>query len=353
MKQYMHMITCRGVLMVGTILVMMPMVGCLAPGAVRLLNKPSIERPVPHNNVKIALIIRDDRPQAIQKINMCGVNYQTAFHIPVAPMILVHTEHLDSIVAHHVVQKLQNAGYTVVSTLPITPKALSETKVKPKDFAKEDRDAAWGLRKSQDLTAEERKLAKAKKSEVTCEVGDVQSLNPWGTELDVSQADYVLEVKIRKFWTDYSYYGSVSWVSINMALCKAHDDYRSVVFGTKMYGCGYMFSFFTPLTPSSDATVSANTAYWVVLNQIENQLRSGEIQQLTSREKADAINTSETEQPSPISVTPTSEKTRIATPLQSESEAEAKLKELKSLLDQGLIQQDEYEKKRNQIIDKI
>jgi hypothetical protein len=57
------------------------------------------------------------------------------------------------------------------------------------------------------------------------------------------------------------------------------------------------------------------------------------------------------EQQLPVSVAPAIEKPKTAAPQQSETER--KLNELKRLLDQGLIQQDEYQKKRTDILDKM
>lgn len=252
--------------------------GCLAPGAVRLANKPTFSSDAGVKNVRIALVVKDDRSQAMQKANMCGVNHQTAFFIPVAPLFLAHTEHLDAIVSHHVAEKLKSAGYTVTSAIPLD-KQLSEAKVSLSDFDKETRKEAWSNRSAEAMTAEERKQIKAKKEGGGSDNLEEKTVSPWGEGLDVSSADYVLELKIKKFWTTYSYYGSYSWMTVNIALCKANDPLRTVLFGKKAYGVGYFFSFFTPLTPSSDATASFNLAYWQVMNEIEKQLRSTEIMQ--------------------------------------------------------------------------
>lgn len=248
--------------------------GCCAPGVVRVLDKPG-QYNAPANGHKVALIVRDMRPETIQKANMVGVNNQTAFHIPVAPVFLGHMEHLDSLVANHVKKRLENAGYEVVSCYP-EAKELSQQEVKASHFKAEE-DAAWQDKDSQKLSkAEKKEIKKAGKKSGIVEIENIDETNisPWGDVLDTSNADAVIEVKINKFWTDYSYYGSVSWMSANLAVCSANDELRKVFYGNKLKGGGYMFSFFTPLTPSSDATVSVNTAYWFVLNGLEKELAS-------------------------------------------------------------------------------
>lgn len=249
--------------------------GCCAPGVVRLTDKPFSGSQLAPNGHKVALIVRDERPGTIQKANMCGVNNQTAFHIPVAPIFLAHMEHLDSIVACHIKMRLEKAGYQVVSCYPKIKGSLSQEEVKASYF-EDAKDAAWQDKDSQKISKTEKKAIKeiGKKGSIEKEQFDEVFVSPWGDILDVRDANAVVELKIKKFWTDYSYYGSVSWMSVNLAVCSADDELRKVFYGNKLKGGGYMFSFFTPLTPSSDATVSVNTAYWSVLNGFEKELAS-------------------------------------------------------------------------------
>ena len=92
--------------------------GCFAPGFVRLANKPSLSTARPKNDKKVVLIVRDQRPDAIQKTNMCGVNHQTIFMIPAAPIFLAHLEHLDSIISHHMTTRLEHNVYEVLLSYP-------------------------------------------------------------------------------------------------------------------------------------------------------------------------------------------------------------------------------------------
>ena len=248
--------------------------GCCAPGVVRLMDKPVNGSHAQFNGQKVALIVRDERPETVQKANMVGVNHQTAFRLPVAPIFLAHSEHLDAIIVYHIKQRLENAGYEVVGCCPNT-KQLSTQEVSAKQFKAAEK-AAWDDKDSQKMSKAEKKAIKkaGKTGTVSVEALDEKTVGPWGEDLNVSGANAVVELKIKKFWTDYSYYGSVSWMSANLAVCSANDEIRKVFYGNKLKGGGYMFSFFTPLTPSSDATVSVNTAYWFVLNGLEKEFSS-------------------------------------------------------------------------------
>lgn len=252
--------------------------GCtLVPTPVRLSNKPFLLEPEPSGGKNICLIVRDERPQPIQKINMSGITRTTIFMIPTSFAFLAHTEHLDAIVAHHAKKLLERQGYTVIKSYPEAPSTLSPNKAGTVSLSKDDKNTAWELAKNQkedDVIGRMKKSRNAKEAEV--ENLDEDFISAWGPGIDTSGADAVIEVKIRKFWTDYNYFGSYSWVSSNLALCDPKDPKRKVLFGKKVRGLGYFFSFFTPLTPGSDIPVSMNGAYWVMLHSIEKMINSEE-----------------------------------------------------------------------------
>ncbi len=261
--------------------------GCCTTVPVRLIDKPMGVKAIDGvAKGKIAVVVRDMRPEAIQKTNMCGVNHQTIFLIPVAPIFLAHLEHLDTIVSHYAKKTLEHNGYGVVSIVPEPPSELSDKRLAKKELDSSELDAAWGAKGSQKRDKREfKQLRKEHKKDggaVVAERLDEETISPWGPELDTSQADYVLELKIKKFWTSYNYWGSFSWMTMNYALCDAQDKYRTVLHGEKLKGVGYFFSFFTPLTPVSDVNVSMNSAYWFVLNGLQDAIRDLDLRQVAS-----------------------------------------------------------------------
>ena len=80
-------------------------------------------------------------------------------------------------------------------------------------------------------------------------------------------------------------------MTANLALCSPHDPERTVLFGKKIRGFGYCFSFFTPLTPTGDSTVSVNMAYWFALNSMDKTMLAPGVMELTAdRRASDAEN---------------------------------------------------------------
>ena len=165
--------------------------GCTAPGAVRLTNKPSIsEPPLEKDRGDVALIVRSERPESLQKSNVCGVNFQTAFVIPANVMFIAHFEDLKSIVAHHASKKIERAGYDVVDCCPPRKEELSEKEASLKDFDKSERKKAWKSgRKKVKLDKKTRKRIKKEKEGVFVENLQTKQVSPWGNKLNTEKAE--------------------------------------------------------------------------------------------------------------------------------------------------------------------
>jgi len=261
----------------------------MSPGFVRLANKPGVAS-LPKNNKKIALIVRDNRPPTIQKSNMCGVNHQTIFTIPVAPLFLAHREHLDQVVVSDMKERLEGFGYDVISTYPEAARSQGDKKYDPRSgLSSAEQDAAWN---SKDEQKEDKKTIKkwkkaTKKSRegggVVVEALEEKQVSPWGPEFNTKGADVVVDAQIMKFWTEYTYWGSLSWMSVKYAVCDPNAEVRTVLYGNKLRGMGYWFSFFTPLAPSADATVSVNAAYWGVMKDLDKEMKRMDVDKLKAQ----------------------------------------------------------------------
>ena len=314
--------------------------GCFSPGFVRMLDKPVAGQRCQFNSKKVALVVRDIRPDAVKKANMCGVNHQTAFMIPAAPLFLAHAERLDSIVVNHAKTRLEAAGYEVVASYP-EARELSRTKVSAGTFAAHEKEA-WAAKDSQDVSASERKQIKKAGKSGSAQVSGLgqAQVSAWDKLVDATSADAVVEIQISKFWTHYSYYGSCSWMTANLAVCSPDDELRKVLYGSQLKGGGYMFSFFTPLTPSSDATASMNTAYWFVLNKLENEFSSPSL--------FSAIVTAGTVPESVVVVEEV-----VAQAAAPVADISVQLEKLKELKDAGLLGDAEFEAKRLELIEQL
>ena len=245
--------------------------GCaFIPTPVRLVNKPHSTDQQPSNGIKVCIIVKDERPEPMQKINMCGL-MRNVYMIPTSIAFLAHTEHLDEIVAYHMKDNLEHLGYSVVGVYPPPPSQLNQ----------ETRQAGsveeiWASMKVQDSQQE----PEAKKKGKECEVADLTEANvlPWGSKIDVNSADIVIEIKIRKFFSDCNWVGVFAWASMNMTACRADTAKRTVLFGKKLKGFGYG----TGITPIEAYGIPINISYWFVIQSMEKAMASMEFQQAIS-----------------------------------------------------------------------
>jgi len=257
------------------LLFIIPLSGCaFIPTPVRLVNKPHSVDKQPPNGTKICIIVKDERPEAMQKVNMCGL-MRNGYMIPTSIAFLAHPEQLDVIMAYHLSDNLQHLGYEVVAVYPAPPSELREDK---REAARRgDILAAMKLRDSQKDSE-----AKEKGKEGTIEPLEHDQLSPWGSDVDVSHADLVIEVKIRKFFSDCNWLGVFGWASVNMAVCRADSPTRDVLFGKKLKGFGYG----TGLTPLEAYGIPVNASYWFVMHGMEKAIASPEFQGAVSEVRA-------------------------------------------------------------------
>ncbi len=249
--------------------------GCaFVPTPVRLLDKPSGSEKSADKNVKVFVVVWDERPQSIQKSNMCGI-MRNLYMVPTSFAFLAHREHLDEILAHHIGQRLREAGYQVVGSYPQAADALSAEEIRARDLDSQARNEAWWKDAGSQADSE------FKKKGLTggVEPLDELSLSVWGEEVDPSGADAVVEIKIRKFWSDMGWAidvtGVFAWMSANFAVCDADDPARKVVFGKKVRGFGHGRG----VTPLEAYGVPINAAYWFVLHETEKVIASEEFRQ--------------------------------------------------------------------------
>lgn len=240
--------------------------GCaFIPTPVRLVNKPHQTKPGERNNVKVYIIVKDERPKAMQQVNMCGL-MRNGFMIPTSFAFLAHSEHLDQIMVHHLRRNFDHLGFTVVGTHPRPPGELSSRKVSSSELDSGTVWKAWWQSHTQNLPG-----AKQKNKPGSIEALGEQHVSAWGPDVDVSSADCVVEVKIRKFFCDVNWFGVFAWSSVNFAVCSTQDATRKVVFGKKLKGFGYGMGIVSHLEAYA---MAMNTAYWFVLHGTEKTAAS-------------------------------------------------------------------------------
>ena len=251
--------------------------GCaFIPTPVRLTDRPTSAVTLPARNVKVCTVVTDERSEHIQKCNMCGV-MRNGYMMKTSFAFLAHAEHLDAILSHHLKKYAERGGYTVVKSYPPAPDTLSSQPVKAKELDKAAKKAAWKDRGSlvdKEATKAAKKEKKEKGTEAVVDPADGIVIGPLPQDCDVSDADYIIEVKIQKFSSDCTYVGIFGWMSASVAVCDAKDPMRKVLFGKRVKGYGYGYG----LTPVEAFTIPLNMSYWTVLSGIENALRSPECQ---------------------------------------------------------------------------
>lgn len=248
--------------------------GCaFIPTPVRLLDKPTTLDVHAGGGLKLCVIVRDERPQSICESNMCGL-MRNLYMMPTSFAFLAHREHLDEIMSHHLQKSLTRLGYEVVAAYPKPPSEIGHEEVKAKDFDEKARSAAWW----KDRHSQNEEGAKKSNLQGGVETSDEDQVSAWGPEVELNGADAVVEVKVRKFWSDMGWGidvgGVFAWMSANVAVCNPRDPERRVVFGRKVRGFGHGRG----ITPVEAYGIPINAAYWFVLHEIEKTASSGDFQ---------------------------------------------------------------------------
>lgn len=178
------------------------------------------------------------------------------------------------ITVHHLTDNFEHLGYTVVSSDPKAPEELTAEEMKAAQIDQNAKKAAW----STDRKTQDDPQSKKKGLQGGADPLDETAVSAWGPNVDTSQADVVVEVKIRKFWSDCNYLGVFAWMSANLGICDPTDPDRKVVFGRKVRGFGYGTGF----TPIEAYGVPINVAYWFVLHEIEKTAASDDFRKAVS-----------------------------------------------------------------------
>ncbi len=319
---------------VGALCVMFTSGCAFIPTPVRLTDRPASAVALPAKDVKVCVIVTDERPGYIQKCNMCGV-MRNGYMMKTSFAFLAHAEHLDAILSHHLKKYAERDGLTVIKSYPPAPDTLSSRAIKAKELDKDAKKAAWkdrGKLVDKDATKEAKKEKKNKATDAVIDPADGVVMGPWAPDIDVGGADYVIEVKVQKFSSDCTWVGIFGWMSASVAICDAKDSMRKVLFGKRIKGYGYGYG----LTPVEAFTIPLNMSYWTVLSGIEKALRSPECEAVL---KASSI------------VIVASPETKVDS-IQSDNVTE-NLAKLKRLKDSDFITDEEPHVRRKKLVDQL
>jgi len=259
------------------VLVLVFMSGCaFTPKPVFLIDKYSDAAKLPDNGLKVSLIVKDTRPDSIQRTHMCGIMRNT-YMMPTSIAFLAHKESLEEIVARNAKAILEKAGYSVLKVSPSVKTDLSTDKlVAPPG----DSSYKSAMKDNSDDNKAELKLAK-EESAGAVKVSNLSDLSEFKSAIDkelITGVDAVIELKIDKYSSDviqaFVFVAVQGWAKLKVAALKPDDNERTVLTG-KMIS-GYGTSGPRQIISEDCYIVAVNMSHWAVLNEFEKFIRSDE-----------------------------------------------------------------------------
>lgn len=251
--------------------------GCaFTPKPVFIAERPSSLDVSQKKNVRLALIVKDTRPDPVQNARICGL-VRNSYMIPTSFAFLAHKAKLDEIVAAHVKNNLEHSGYDVTKTYPFLTNSLADKIEAPPGEESENKKAFKGMG---DPNREDLEKARDKKdvAEVEAIDGLAASAGPWIEESLAKDVDAIVEVKIDKYSSDFIQ--SILWVSVQgwsrfkVAVNEPKSDQRNVLWGKTVTGYG---TSGPRAAASEDCWIMAvNMAHWTAMQEMEKLFRSDE-----------------------------------------------------------------------------
>jgi len=245
--------------------------GCaFTPAPAVLTRKPETMEQAGPRGVKLGLIVRDVRPEFVQKGHLCGTKRNT-YMMPTSFVFLAHKEPLDQIVALHLRQTLERAGYEVVGVWPEPPKELSEQTLKEPPGDRKEVDEARKQIRGEKAPGD---IKEGGELRVGDEKDDAER-KPWTPPAWAKSADAILDVKIETLNCDclqgIVFVAVQGWCKVKAALCEPNYTERKVVWGKTFSGLGT--SGPRPIITDECFAMAVNMAYWMVLGGLEKEIR--------------------------------------------------------------------------------
>ncbi len=252
--------------------------GCaFTPAPVLLIEKPSQQGQAAPTGLKVAVIVRDSRPDVIQKAHLCGTK-RNGYMMPTSFAFLAHPETYDKIVAFHIKRILERSGYEVVAALPAIPEQLSPDQVDEKAL---DRPAIQTGREELRKESAPSEVKDGGELQVS-DLEDREDASSWSGLKDTGKIDAIVDVKLTSLNSDFVQgivtVFTLGWCKAKIAVCNPTENARTVVWGKSYSGFGTS----GPRVVVDDTcyTMALNMAYWIMLEDLEKQVRSQEFQTL-------------------------------------------------------------------------
>jgi hypothetical protein len=257
--------------------------GCaFTPTPVILAEKPSQYGQGGPNGLKIAVVVRDARPTAIQQAHLCGIKCNS-FMIPTSFAFLAHPETYDKLVAFHVKRILERSGFDVVAALPAVPEQLSTQSLtqSPSELS-----VVFAAMNEQGKDASPGEVKEGGELKVS-NLDESESRPSWSGLKDADRVDAILDINITSLGCGslqgFVFVSTQGWCKTKVTLCNPKEMARAVVWGKAYSGFG---TSGPRLVITDDCyTMALNMAYWIMLEDLERQVRSPEFQALVRNAK--------------------------------------------------------------------
>ena len=247
--------------------------GCaFTPAPVILAEKPSGPE-VPKNGLRVAVVVRDVRPDLVKAAHLCGTK-RNSYMIPTSVAFLAHPEPYDVLLAYHIKHILERAGYQVVAALPAVPETLN-TAYLSKDNIKPSNDTSSTLR-DEPPPSDVKEGGSVRVAELGTD--DDQAPPSWSSLKQLKDVDAIIDIKVDSLNSDCIQgvvaVTTVGWCKSKVAICDPSQTARTVVWGKSYAGFGTS----GPQVVITDVcyTTAIDMAYWIMLHEFEKQARSDE-----------------------------------------------------------------------------
>lgn len=226
---------------------------------------------------KVCLVVIDNRPESVQKVEMSGV-------VRGGIAFLSNAESLKTIVAFNVGKILQKAGFIVVKSYPGPPLALTTEPKKKPNGVKADIKAARATQQKEDRKdiKEIRKDGPANRSKATPFAVAKYTVKPQGSAGWTNGANLVLQIEIETFTSAvFQHFSTVevrAWSKFGIVLAPGEEGSSDTTYFSEVAAWGTTGKKQVVGTKRWNRAV--NEMHSVTLQEIETLLRSQEFTSL-------------------------------------------------------------------------
>lgn len=182
--------------------------GCGAVHPVYLKTQDVTAGPQENKNLEVAVVVEDTRPAPIRAVRMIGP-VRGGYNNIAGFAFLSNLETFDIILARHLKDRLENAGFRVVSTYPEIPNELSgESQQLDKNaFSSSDKKAARAMEdtviQSDSPKSEVDAKIQYEKIKAQDNAADLKLLPKWDDSIEVPNADAVVYARVGALYADH------------------------------------------------------------------------------------------------------------------------------------------------------